>query len=103
MYSFFFPFALHSGSCEEVSSLALLLHSSKSLFIRSDNFTFNVFNILTTRGSSAVLYITHIMRENRLFGPYFVECSVIIIITSETAAIAHEEGTNSHEAVYIMF
>ena len=70
-----FPFALHSGSCEEVSSLALLLHSHKSLFIRSDYFTFGFLDILTTRGSSAVLYITNITRENRLSGPSFVECS----------------------------
>ena len=50
-----------------------------------------------------VLYITHITDENCLFGPYFVECSIIIIITSKTAAIAYEEGTNFHEAMYIMF
>ena len=70
-----FPFALHNGSCEEVSSLALLLHSSKSLLIRSGHFTFGFLDILTTRGSSAVLYITNITRENCLSGPYFVECS----------------------------
>ena len=69
------PFALHSGSCEKVSSLALLLHSSKSLFIRSGHFTFGFLDILTTRGSSAVLYITNITRENCLSGPSFVECS----------------------------
>ena len=103
MYPFFFPFALHSGSCEEVSSLALLLHSGKSLFIRSDHFTLGFLDILTTRGSSTVLFITHITGENCLFGQYFIECSIIIIITSKTAAIAHEEGTNSHEAMYIMF